>query len=56
MIVRNIFEAYFLELSVSLNDGVGVGGGGGYWLLAAFSGAWAGLKYVGFMPLLIEKR
>lgn len=24
------------------------------WLLAAFSDAWDGLKYVGFMPLLIE--
>lgn len=33
-----------------LNDGEG-----GNWLLAAFSDAWDGLKYVGFI-LLIEKR
>lgn len=47
--VRTIFEAYFLEPGVPLNDGEG-----GNWLLAAFS--WAGLKYVGFMPLPVEKR
>lgn len=50
MIVRNIFEAYFLGPSLMM--------GGGGWLLVVFSDAWDGLTYVGFMSWVysLEKR